>query len=151
MAAVTGIEALVDSFASQFGPIPEEIERRESFEGLLEQIQQEFDSDTYGRLTDRIISTTITERVRFYVQRHGLDETLVEEFRDVNHLRNRSTHGDLVAIEFDQASQGKGVLAQLLQLALELPNPMPREPVPKVLAFNLEYELLVNRPGASDK
>ena len=151
LAAVTGIEALVDSYASQYGPIPEEVERRESFTGLLEQIQQEFDSETYGRLTERIISTTITERVRFYVQRHSVDETLVEEFREVNNLRNRATHGDLVAIEFDQASQGKRVLAQLLQSALELPNPMPREPVPKVLSSIIEYELLVNGPGASNR
>lgn len=83
----------------------------------------------------------MTERFGFYVDLHNWDGDLVEEFRQIVALRNKVTHGDLVEIPREKASEAKTLLTKMLAAELGLPDDWPPEKTPRIRHVELDYAL----------
>lgn len=140
-----GIETVVNAYAADHGPVAEAIDRRTRFDALLQRLSEEFDDETVGLVTQRLVQPTLMERFKLYVLRHGWEQFLVEHFRRLAGIRNDAFHGNPVHVDEEQTTQARDILIRLLKCELGLVGEMQWEKVPHISALTLEYELLLDQ------
>jgi hypothetical protein len=138
-----GVETLVSAYAADHGPVAEAIDRKSRFDVLVDRLSGEFDRDTLALVAQRLVQPTVTERFKFYVIRHGWDESLVDDFRRLAELRNDALHGNPVHVDAEQATQARDLLVKLLKSELGLLGDMPWQTVPEIRSLTLHYELVL--------
>lgn len=136
-----GMETIVNSFAADHGPLPEVRERHDKFEAEIK-VGPAITTEEKALLLQRLSEATLTERFRFYVQRHGLPKETVGEFRSLNQTRREAFHGSISHIDHGLVSSTRGLLLRLLKADLGLLGKVPAEETPLIRSLGLEYALL---------
>lgn len=120
LAFYVGVEALVNSYASEHGPPDVVEERRQRLEPLIHALSSEFDGDELASLLDRLVSTSFAERAEFYRVRSGWEETFVRDCRQLARLRNSLVHGDVSSVDSGDVAKVRELLERLLGANLTL-------------------------------
>jgi len=134
-----GIETIVNAFAADNGPVPEEIEREGRLNTLLARIAEEVEKGTYGRLRQKLLEPSLNERFRFFANHHGLSPEDEETFRAVARARSEAVHGEPVNVSVELVGQAKRLLVRLLRATFGIFDSLPWEQHPSIRGLILDY------------
>ena len=139
---LVGLEALVNSYASEHGPTPEASERELAFERIRDKVAGVLDANDVSRLAERFIEPSFGDRARFYAARRGWDTVVYDEIRQLYSLRNQAVHGDPVIIGIDDVRRAHEICVKSLKAELGITVNLAWEQEPKLLGIRVEYELV---------
>lgn len=136
-----GIEAVLNSFVSAHGPIPELEKRRVHAHELKELLKGKLDKETREYLMNSLQRITTRERFDFYRRKQAWEESLNQQFKDLSDARNSAFHGSPTSVNLDTASQARTLLVQMLKTELALDFTLPWEQGPQMLGARVRYVL----------
>ncbi|MEX2227559.1 MAG: hypothetical protein WEB52_14040 [Dehalococcoidia bacterium] len=135
-----GVEAIVNYWASTNSPIPVVQERLARFEAAME-LAATLGDEVKQAVRQRLIDSTLTERVQFYAESHKLDTAFVDDFRVTTQLRNSAVHGDLAAVDETAASRCKRVLSAIIRCEFGVAEEFEWEQHGTIFGASLTYTL----------
>lgn len=141
-----GIEAILNANLAEYGPAPEVTKRKARFSSLIKYMEKRFPKDELSAVEQRLVESTLTERVKFYIiRRRKLDEALISKFRRLARLRSDLVHGDPSDIGTKEVDEAKDFLVRLLKSELGLPTELEWEKVPHISLVRARYEVLIQQ------
>jgi len=137
-----GIEALINAFAKEHGPIPEVESRKKRYAPALKKLLKgKVDEATYGRLHQALGQASAHDRFAFYVARRGLPGGSVAQFDALVRLRNEAFHGDAVDVDDQHPVDAKKLVVQMLKRELGIGAEVPWETLPQIGVLYFRYKL----------
>jgi hypothetical protein len=113
-AFVSGIDAVVSDFYGEHKGGDLGKKRREEADRLVAERLQGIDKGTIDRIRDRLVSPSFLDKFTFYVNKNGLDQSLVEEFAFVRPRRNDLFHGGRSADLASGTASAKRILEAII-------------------------------------
>lgn len=141
-AMLVALEALINAYAAEHGPVPEVLEREHTFAKIRDRVAEVLDAADVSRLSERFTQPSFGDRARFYTTAHGWNSEVYEEIRQLYNLRNQTVHGDPVIIGTDEVRRAREMCVKLLKAELPITEDLGWEHEPKILGLRVEYELV---------
>ena len=141
-AMLVALEALINAYAAEHGPLPEVLKREHTFAKIRDHVGGVLDASDVSRLSERFIEPSFGDRARFYMTEHGWNPEVYDEIRQLYNLRNQAVHGDPVLIGTDEVRRAHEMCVKLLKAELHITEDMGWEHEPKILGIRVEYELV---------
>ncbi|MDP9363068.1 MAG: hypothetical protein M3Q10_02350 [Chloroflexota bacterium] len=136
------IEALVNAFAREHGPVPEVEARKKRYGPALKKLlKDKVDEVTYGRLQQELSNAKMRDRFAFYAARRGLAPESVTKFDALARLRNDAFHGDAVEVDDQRPVDAKNLVVQMLKRELGIITKVPWETLPQIGMLHFRYKL----------
>jgi len=142
-----GVEALVNAFAAEYGPLPEVSERSKRYGEVLRVLAQSGDPATSNQLAQKLLQPTLAERFRFCAAQHSWNEDIFDTFRRLARIRNDALHGDVAEPTWEDEQAARNLLRDLLKAELGLVGELPT--VPAITRLAVEYRLVGSAEGES--
>ena len=146
LSCIIGIEALISTYASTSGPVPEALQREERLRPVAKDLKAALGTNDGALAIQRLVEPTLTEKFRYYGSKHGLASDLVDDFQRLAGLRNDAVHGRVVVIEPQDTNKIRDILLAMIKAEFGLLGPMAWQKVPTVTHLGVEYKLVDSDP-----
>lgn len=135
-----GIEAIINGFAAEHGPLPIAQQRRRRFRARRRDLLAALDGDEriFNRVFNYLIDATKAERFAFFAEQRGWTAGDIEGFRRVGQIRDGLFHGSAASVSNEEARSAKILLARMLRRELGLPEQTEWDTLPLVFPILAE-------------
>jgi hypothetical protein len=135
-----GIEAILNEYVETHGPIPE-IKARKEQEGrkIKKLLKNQIDEKIYNELLLSLTYVSNQDRMKFYVKRENLPESLCSEFKDLAKLRADVFHSRIADVDDEKVMLSKTLLVDMLRGVLNISSSTPWQKLPQIGYLTRRY------------